>query len=170
MALHRLDQIFAVLMLGFGLFVVWTGTNYGYMSRNAPGAGFFPIWAGVFMMVTSLMILLRTVVKSSSSSSSSAQDSGDDEIDRQEIVTLDQVVPVLGLLGAVALYLIAAPYLGMLLPLPILVLLSAFSIRRQWDRPMTLRIVLIAALLPVACYFVFGVFLGVRLLTGPFGF
>lgn len=162
MRLRNLDRVFTLLLLLFGLYIIWTGSTYGYMQRNVPGAGFFPIWAGVMIAVLSLLLLAQ--------SWATADESSDASIGADDTVLISQLVPALGVVGAILVYLLLAPFLGMLLPLPLLVLGSAYAIRQSWDRATAARIIAIALLLPVACYVVFAIFLGVRLIEGPFGF
>jgi hypothetical protein len=57
---RRADRIGAVLLLVFG---VWYAAialrNYPYWSATGPGAGFFPVWLGVAMVVLAALLLVR---------------------------------------------------------------------------------------------------------------
>lgn len=155
MGLTNLDRLFALFLMGFGIYILSVGIQYGYFRDGIPGPGFFPFWTGLAMAILSAINLINSIV---------GKESYADSLDRE------QVIPIVGVCAVLAAYLLIVPYLGMLLPVPLFVLGVAFTIQRRWDRGLTLKILASAALLPIGCYLVFGRFLDVTLIRGPFGF
>lgn len=149
------DWIFALLLLVFGAYLIYSSLQLGYTSRDVPGPGFFPFWCGLVIAALSLVNLVRCSLGLEW---------------HQADVTGAALVPILGLAGALAGYLLVVPWLGMLVPLPVMALLAGFVIQRRMDRSMLARLVVTAAALPLVCYAVFRWFLRIPLIPGPLGF
>lgn len=60
MPLFILDRLFALVLLGLGVFVAWTALGYGYTVRQVPGPGFFPFWTGALLSVFAGGALVRS--------------------------------------------------------------------------------------------------------------
>ncbi len=50
---------FGILLIIGGALFSWEGTRLGYIRYRVPGSGFFPVWAGLFMMVGGILMTFR---------------------------------------------------------------------------------------------------------------
>ena len=50
-------------LAALGVFIVTQAWSWEYMTEEGPGAGFFPLWYGTFMVVLSLLLVAGTVLK-----------------------------------------------------------------------------------------------------------
>jgi putative tricarboxylic transport membrane protein len=155
MTTKRADGIFAALLLLFGVYLIYSGLQLGYLQRNVPGPGFFPFWCGLVVAVLSAVNLARC--------------SFGLEL-HQANVNAAALAPILGLSATLATYLLVTPWLGMLLPLPAMALIAAFAIEPRMDRRMFAKVVVTAAALPLVCFAVFRWFLRIPIIPGPLGF
>jgi putative tricarboxylic transport membrane protein len=63
-AFTRKGDFWAGLALaGLGIYIVSQALSWTYLSEEGPGAGFFPIWYGVAMVVFSLLLVAGAVLK-----------------------------------------------------------------------------------------------------------
>ena len=53
------ERAFGSLLIIVGALFSWEGTRLGYISYRVPGSGFFPVWAGLFMMVGGILMTFR---------------------------------------------------------------------------------------------------------------
>ncbi|MEP3670296.1 MAG: tripartite tricarboxylate transporter TctB family protein, partial [Roseibium sp.] len=89
---NRVDQLFAVFLIFFGCYVVWAGTDYGYMRGTTPGPGFFPAIVGGVIVVLSVVNLVRSLAGSERLA------------DSMKLIDLAKIAGIsLGLLGVVLL-------------------------------------------------------------------
>ncbi len=56
------ERVFGILLTIAGVLVAWEGTQLGYISYRVPGSGFFPVWAGFFMMLGGILMTFRRPV------------------------------------------------------------------------------------------------------------
>jgi putative tricarboxylic transport membrane protein len=152
---ERIDRAFSAGLLLLGAFVVWKAVEYGYMRDAAPGPGFFPLWIGLGIVVLSAVNLVRSV-------------RGLEPL--KETFDRTSLYGTLGIVAAVAAFIVLSPVIGMLLGSALLIPAIALCIRQRWTRRFAATIVLIAVLFPVVCHLLFGVYLRVPLTRGVFGF
>jgi hypothetical protein len=149
-----IDRLFAAALLLLGLHVVREALAYGYMRGTTPGPGFFPFWVGLALAVLSLANLARSVRGVERLAS---------RFDAQGLYQ------TLAIVGCVAGFVLAAPWLGMLVASGLLVPAIACAIRPRWTARLAVTIAALALGFPVLCYFLFGVYLQVPLVRGIFG-
>jgi len=53
-----------VVLIAVGAFLVFNGLHLRYYMRTGPGPGFFPVWIGTALAVTSLLLIVRSFVAS----------------------------------------------------------------------------------------------------------
>lgn len=156
MGLNTLDRIFAGAQFLLGAYIIVIALDYGLIrGPDVPGAGFFPLLAGIALCLLSAANLARSFLGLENYT---------------ELVSLRQVRSIIVVVLAIACYLILAPYLGMLLALPPLILAIGIGIQGEIDRGLLVRLAIIALILPVGCYAVFAWFLDVSIIEGPLGF
>jgi len=56
---QHLDLILSALLVAFGAYVAYQGIGYGYLDEATPGAGFFPFWIGIGLMLFSVINLVN---------------------------------------------------------------------------------------------------------------
>lgn len=56
---QHLDLILSALLVAFGAYVAYQGIGYGYLDEGTPGAGFFPFWIGIGLMLFSVINLVN---------------------------------------------------------------------------------------------------------------
>lgn len=56
----KLDRIASIVFFVFGSVVAYEATTEQYMTSTGPGAGFFPLWIGIIIMVLSITLFLTT--------------------------------------------------------------------------------------------------------------
>lgn len=101
-----------VMFVVVGLAFAWGATNYSMGSAARPGPGYFPVGLGMLLALLGAAIVLQSLVV----------DTPDG--DRIGPWPLKQAVIIL---GAVAVYGVAIPRLGMALSLPLLIGISSLA-------------------------------------------
>ena len=151
-----IDRLFAAFLLLFGAFVTWKALDYGYLRANGrPGPGFFPFWVGLGLMGLSAANLVRSL---------RGTEILDSTFERKEMLQ------GLGIVAVIAIYIVLVPVTGILLGIGLVVPATAFIIRPSLAPGFVARLIVIATVLPLVCYYVFGVYLQVPLTVGVFGF
>lgn len=150
-----IDRVFAAFLLLFGAYITWNAVDYGYMVENRPGPGFFPFWVGLGLVGLSVANLWRSL---------RGIEVLESTFERKEMAQAG------GVIAAIAAYILLVPVTGILLGIGLVVLATAFIIKPRLQPAFVARLVLIAAILPLVCYVIFGVYLQVPLVTGVFGF
>ena len=59
--LRRGDFVSGLVLAALGAFIVVQALAWDYMTPDGPGAGFFPRWYGLAMIVLSLVLVVRSV-------------------------------------------------------------------------------------------------------------
>ncbi|WP_332715593.1 tripartite tricarboxylate transporter TctB family protein [Pelagibacterium mangrovi] len=154
MSITRVDQLFAIFLIAFGCYIVWSGFDYGYMNGTTPGAGFFPVLIGSAIVVLSVVNLVRNLRGSETLSGG---------VDRRDIVKIVLIS------AALALVIVATPYLGLTLSVIAFMLAAGFIIRPTLEPKFLLRLIPVAVLFPLFLRLAFGVWLRIPVPTGPFG-
>lgn len=149
-----IDRVFAAGICALGVYIVWNALIYGYMRGVVPGPGFFPFWVGVALIGLSVVNVARSL-------------RGTGVLDGK--FDLAGVYKTLGIIAATAIFILTAPWLGMLVGSGLFILATAFVIRPRWTVGFAGKIVTIAILFPMFCYLLFAVYLGVPLVEGVFG-
>lgn len=149
-----IDRAFAACVSALGIYIVWNALAYGYMRGVVPGPGFFPFWVGLALVGLGVLNLVRSL-------------RGLEVL--EATFDLAGFYKTLGIIAATVVFILTARYVGMLLGSGLYILATAFVIRPRWTMVFAAKIVSIAILFPLFCYFLFGVYLGVPLLKGVFG-
>lgn len=154
MSITRVDQIFALFLVLFGFYIVWSGFDYGYMNGTTPGAGFFPVLIGGTISVLSAFNLYRAVAGKERLSGGIAKD----DIAKIVLISL-----------AIAAVIFLTPFLGLTLSVIAFMLAAGFIIRPSLAPGFLLRLIPVAILFPLFLRLAFGVWLRIPVPTGPFG-
>ncbi len=150
--MRRADRIMSILTLLLGIYVLVTALGLQYRLDDLPGPGFVPFWSGVAMIALSLIILAGTFTRRAGGSPGPFSR----ESVRNMAASLGGCVAMVGL----------TRILGFLVALGLLVGFFA----RLWGTRSWAATILIATLLPVILYFLFGMALGVSIPKGVLGF
>ena len=75
----------------------------------------------------------------------------------------------LAIVGAITLFVVMTPWLGMLVASGLLVPAIAFAIQPRWTPRFAATVLMIAVGFPLLCHFLFAVYLRVPLVRGVFG-
>jgi hypothetical protein len=152
---RTIDRLFAGALLLLGLHIVWNALEYGYMRGTTPGPGFFPFWVGLALAIFSAVNLVRSM-------------SGAEVLD--SLFDAGGFFKALAIVASIVVFILITPILGLLLGTALLIPVVAFIIRRSWTPSFAATIAAIALVFPVIGHFLFGVYLQVPLVKGPFGF
>ena len=155
MVANRLDQLFAVFLIGFGGYIVSTGFDYGYMRDTTPGPGYFPILIGAAIIVLSIVNLARSLMRI------------EDVKDTMSRIDILKAGMLTGLLAGVVLL---TPVIGLMLSTMLFMLAAASVIRPSFGRSFLVRTVPICILVPIILTYMFTALLRVPVPTGIFGF
>ncbi|MDZ4164877.1 MAG: tripartite tricarboxylate transporter TctB family protein [Smithellaceae bacterium] len=148
--MRRCNQVVGVLLLVFSILVIYQSRDLVYAVEFSPGAGFFPFWLGISLLLLSLILLLNsTLIKSRLSE-------GNPFPDRQALLR------VLCILGSLLISILFFERLGFLI---VMVLFIAFLLifleKYRWYSG-----VLISLVMVFAVYGLFKIWLGVPLPPG----
>jgi hypothetical protein len=154
MTIHRLDKLVALLLILFGIYLVWTGFGFGFMQGTTPGAGYFPVIAGSLLIVLSALNLIRSLA---------ALDHLKPGMSRPDAIKF------VAISAAMVTFVVITPILGMTIATMLLMLAIGLIIRPTLDRPFLIRLGLTSVLTPIACLIVFGTLLRVPVPRGIFG-
>jgi putative tricarboxylic transport membrane protein len=139
-------------LAALGVYIVAEARQWDYLTPDGPGAGFFPLWYGLVMIVLSLALVVSSVVR--------ARSAADTAIDwtraRRTLVAwlaLVICVALLKVLGFVVSY----------------ALFTFFVVWAMYERPPH-KAALIAVASAAGFYLIFPTALGVTLPVGVFGF
>jgi hypothetical protein len=154
MKTKTIDCLFAGCLSVLGLYVVWNAVTYGYMRGTTPGPGFFPFWVGLAMVGLSVTNLVRSLRGL--------------EVLKSQFDAVG-LYKALAIVGAITLFIVMTPWLGMLVASGLLVPAIAFAIRPRWTPRFAATVLMIAVGFPVLCHFLFAVYLRVPLVRGVFG-
>jgi len=101
-----------LLFLLVGIAFAWGATNYSFGASARPGPGYFPFGLGILMAILGAMVLFKALT---------IESEGGDPIG--EVAWK----PLLMIIGAIIVFGIALPRLGMAITLPLLVTISALA-------------------------------------------
>ena len=57
------DVISGGLLAALGVFILTEARNWAYSSASGPGAGFFPTWYGLAIVVLSLVLIIKSLLR-----------------------------------------------------------------------------------------------------------
>ncbi len=154
MSITRVDQIFALFLILFGFYLIWSGLDYGYMSGTTPGAGFFPVLIGGAISVLSAFNLYRALA---------GKEKLSDGVAGRDIVKIALICI------ALAAVVLVAPFIGLTLSVMAFMLVSGFIIRPSLAPGFLLKLIPVSILFPLFLRLAFGVWLRIPVPTGPFG-
>lgn len=101
-----------LMFLAVGIGFAWGATSYSFGSSARPGPGYFPFGLGLLLAILGAVEVVKAL----------AIDTGEDNT-----VGAFAWRPLLTITGAVALFGLALPTLGMAISLPLLVIVSSFA-------------------------------------------
>jgi putative tricarboxylic transport membrane protein len=142
----------ALVLAALGVYIVVEARQWEYLAPDGPGAGFFPLWYGIAMIVLSLALVY--------SSATRAHSSADTAIDWAR--ARRALAAWLALVVCVALL----KWLGFVLSYA---LFTFFVVAVMYRRPLK-KAALIAVLSSAGFHLIFPTALGVTLPVGVFGF
>tara|TARA_A100001391_G_scaffold37386_4_gene20561 strand:+ start:7532 stop:7999 length:468 start_codon:yes stop_codon:yes gene_type:complete len=154
MSITRVDQIFALILIFFGFYIIWSGLDFGYMSGTTPGAGFFPVLIGGAISLLSAVNLYRALKGSENLSGGIA---------RRDIVKIALICL------AIVVVIVIAPVIGLALSVMGFMLAAGFIIRPSLAPRFLLKLIPTAIVFPLFLRLAFGVWLRIPVPTGPFG-
>jgi putative tricarboxylic transport membrane protein len=139
-------------LAALGVYIVVEARNWDYLTPDGPGAGFFPLWYGIVMIVLSVALVVSSVTR--------AHSDADTAVDW--VRARRTLVAWLALVACVALLKV----LGFVLSYA---LFTFFVVWAMYQRPLH-RAALIAVASSAGFYLIFPTALGVTLPVGVFGF
>jgi putative tricarboxylic transport membrane protein len=154
MTARAVDAVFAGLLALLGIYIVANAVEYGYMRDATPGPGFFPLWVGLALVGLSVANILRAVRGIERLTT---------EFDGPALRKTAAIIVI------VALFVLTSPWIGMIPASGLLVPALALVIRRHWTARSVAVLLALAVVFPIACYFLFAVYLRVPMVTGVFG-
>ena len=101
-----------LMFLAIGIGFAWGATNYNFGSSARPGPGYFPFGLGIILALIGALVLFKALT---------IETEGGDKIGPVAWKPLGIV------LGSVALFGFLLPWLGMILTLPVLIVISALA-------------------------------------------
>jgi len=141
-----------LVLAALGVYIVVEARHWDYLAPDGPGAGFFPLWYGIAMIVLSLALVVASV-RRAASSADTAIDWARARRALAAWLALVVCVALLKLLGFVLSY----------------ALFTFFVVAFMYRRPLT-SAALIAVMSSAGFYLIFPTALGVTLPVGVFGF
>jgi len=148
------ELLAAIVLTGFGSFVIYEAHSLPYTSESGPGPGFFPLWIGIGIVVCSLAMLYACFFRTDGNSEETAK------------IAKVEFARALGAWLAFVAAIVLLPLIGFGLSLG---LLTAFLIL-VLDRRSVWLAIGVALSLALGFQLVFAVALGVSLPAGPWGF
>ena len=154
MTARTVDAIFAGLLGVLGVYVVANAVEYGYMRDATPGPGFFPFWVGLGLVGLSVANIVRSA-------------RGIERIATEfDGPTLRKTAAIIAI---ITVFILTSPWVGMIPASGLLVPALAVVIRRRWTARSLVALLALSVVFPIACYFLFAVYLRVPMVTGVFG-
>jgi len=155
MTVHRLDQFVALFLMLFGIYLVWSGIDFGFMDGTTPGPGYFPAIAGAVLAVLSTVNLVRSLAGLE---------------DLKAAMLRSELVKFVIITMAMLIFVVVTPYTGITIATMFLMFAIGLIIQPSFERSFLIRLGLTSVLCSLACYLVFGTLLRVPLPRSVFGF
>jgi putative tricarboxylic transport membrane protein len=144
------DVVSGLVLAALGAFIVQQALGWDYMTADGPGAGFFPRWYGIAMVVLSLVLVIRGL-RAPAAANAPATDA-----------SLARVVTCW---GAVVACVVLFKWLGFVASFALLCWFIATALFARSQRVA----IAMSAMAAVAFWLVFDVALGVSLPRGAWG-
>ena len=95
-----------------GVIFAWGATNYSFGSSARPGPGYFPFGLGLLMALLGAVVLFKALT-----------------IETEDGDPIGKIAwkPLITIVAAIAVFGVALPYLGMVIALPLLILMSSYA-------------------------------------------
>lgn len=162
MQVSTMEKLFTSLFAAFAAFVIWQSYGYGLFSSTITGPGFFPAIAGAIMLASAGVSL---VSKKKTKAAAVTEPPSDDAAGPGTRVELFRV----GLLvGLTALFIVAAPYVGMIVLTPFYVFACFLSLTPEFRLARLGVGVLTALFFTLLAWAVFDKALGIPMPRGIF--
>ena len=150
--MRRCNQVVGVLLLIFSIWIIMGSRDLVYTEEFSPGAGFFPFWLGLSLLILSAVLLLNSTIL-------------------KFHMTEDNPFPerhamlrVMSILGSLLVSLLLFERIGFLLSMGLLVVfLLIFMEKYRWYNG-----VIISSVMVFAIYGIFKIWLNVPLPPGLF--
>ena len=155
MTVHRLDQFVAFFLMLFGIYLIWSGNDFGFMDGTTPGPGYFPVITGVVLVVLSTVNLVRSLAGLEDLKAAMSRG----ELVKFGIITV-----------AMLAFVVITPFIGITLATMLLMFAIGIIIQPSLERAFLVRLGATSVVGSIACYFVFGTLLRVPLPRSVFGF
>jgi hypothetical protein len=152
---QRLDIIFSALLIVLGGAIIAYALQYGFIRDGVPGAGMFPMVAGVIITVLSIVNLVRQLRG---------------RLVMEGRIAGVEMLPIVGICVLLFAFVYLSRYLGLLLQLPFVLVIMSYLVEPRRGLAWFARITLISVLFTVFSYFFFQQWLGMLFPAGPFGF
>ncbi len=101
-----------LMFIVVGIAFAWGATTYSFGNSARPGPGYFPFGLGILLAILGALVLFKSLMI---------------ETEDGEKVGRFAWKPLLVVLGAVALFGLMLPRLGLLISLPVLIVLSSWA-------------------------------------------
>lgn len=121
------DFASGLMFVAVGVAFAIGATNYNFGQSARPGPGYFPLLLGVILAILGAIVLLQSLAK------------GGADGDPIGAITWK---PLLLILGAVVLFGIALPHLGMVIAVPMLIAISSMASDFRWKSVIGASVVL----------------------------
>lgn len=60
--MRRCNQVVGIVLLVFSIWVITASRDLVYAEEFSPGAGFFPFWLGISLLILSLLLLVNSTI------------------------------------------------------------------------------------------------------------
>lgn len=66
----RGDVVSGIALAALGVYIIVEARHWGYLGADGPGAGFFPLWYGIAMVVLALLLIGGSLLRKTGAASS----------------------------------------------------------------------------------------------------
>ncbi|MBT9457264.1 MAG: tripartite tricarboxylate transporter TctB family protein [Burkholderiaceae bacterium] len=106
------DFFSGLMFVLIGVAFAWASTSYSFGSSARPGAAYFPFWLGVLLAILGSMVLFKALT---------IESEGGDPIGKIAWR------PLLIIIGAIVMFGLALPRLGLIITLPLLITVASLA-------------------------------------------
>ncbi len=150
--MRRCNQVAGGLLLIFSILVIIASRDLVYAVEFSPGAGFFPIWLGISLLILSLILLVRSTLLKFHMT------------EKNPLPGRQAVLRIIAIMGSLLVSILLFERIGFLITMFLLVaFLLIFLEKYRWYSG-----ILISVLMVSAVYGIFKILLGVALPSGIF--
>lgn len=150
--MRRCNQVVGILLFIFSIWIVIASQDLVYKEEFSPGAGFFPFWLGISLLILSLILLLNSTIMK-------LYMSEDDPFPKKHAL-----LRISGIMGSLLISLLIFERIGFLITMGAFVaFLLIFMEKYRWYSGITISLVMVFAV-----YGIFKIWLDVPLPPGLF--